>query len=307
MIRFSYEIPTRNLLQPSGKYIHISGFNITMNTIKTQTTKLKAKRTFFKKGTCSRTFFYILDREFGHPMDEEEKASDMLAGGIMQQGYQCGMLWGATMATGAESFRRFKDHNTAIGIALRVSRQILDSFKEKAGSIECADITGCDMTKGKGLAKFFFRGKFVTCYKLAGKWAAEAVKVAEEGLSSDQSDFPEKPMSCASELVRKMGGTDHEITMVAGFDGGLGLSGNGCGALAAAVWMNALKFNRKQSDKSSAKNPDSDKILEAFNAETDYEFECHKICGRKFNSVEEHTVFIKTGGCEKLIDVLAQF
>ena len=28
--------------------------------------------------------------------------------------------------------------------------------------------------------------------------------------------------------------------MVAGFAGGLGLSGNGCGALAAAVWMNAL-------------------------------------------------------------------
>jgi len=40
-----------------------------MDKIKLQTVKLKTKRSFFKKGTCSRTFFYILNREFGYPMD----------------------------------------------------------------------------------------------------------------------------------------------------------------------------------------------------------------------------------------------
>ena len=80
-----------------------------MKTLKSETVKLKAKRTFIKKGTCSRTFFYILDREFGHPRDEEEKAIDPLAGGILQQGYQCGMLWGASMAVGAEAYRRNND------------------------------------------------------------------------------------------------------------------------------------------------------------------------------------------------------
>jgi hypothetical protein len=52
-----------------------------MKTIKSETVKLKAKRTFIKKETCSRTFFYILDREFGYPLDDEEKAIDPLAGG----------------------------------------------------------------------------------------------------------------------------------------------------------------------------------------------------------------------------------
>lgn len=65
-----------------------------MKRIKSEGVKLKAKRTFIKKGTCSRTFFYLLDREFGYPLDDEEKAVDPLAGGILQQGYQCGMLWG---------------------------------------------------------------------------------------------------------------------------------------------------------------------------------------------------------------------
>ena len=77
-----------------------------MKTLKSERVKLKAKRTFIKKGPCSRTFFYILDREFGHPREDEEKAIDPLAGGILQQGYQCGMLWGASMAVGAEAYRR---------------------------------------------------------------------------------------------------------------------------------------------------------------------------------------------------------
>ena len=117
-----------------------------MKRIKSETVKLKTKRVFLKKGTCSRTFFYILDREFGHSMEEEERAIDPLAGGILQQGYQCGMLWGASMAIGAEARRR-KDHPPeAIALAITATQQIIDSFVKRAGSIECEDITNCDFS-----------------------------------------------------------------------------------------------------------------------------------------------------------------
>ena len=33
-----------------------------------------AKKVFRKLGTCSRTFFYLLDREFGNSMVNEERA-----------------------------------------------------------------------------------------------------------------------------------------------------------------------------------------------------------------------------------------
>jgi hypothetical protein len=52
-------------------------------------------RRFLKKGTCSRALFFILDREFGRPQDDEECAAELLAGGIAQQGYRCGLLRGA--------------------------------------------------------------------------------------------------------------------------------------------------------------------------------------------------------------------
>jgi hypothetical protein len=148
-------------------------------------------------------------------------------------------------------------------------------------------------------------GKFVSCFKLAGKWAPEALDAAYEGLAQNQTDLPQQSLSCASEVVRKMGASEEEMAMVAGFAGGLGLSGSGCGALAAAIWKNALIRNRKLPGKSASFDPGSDLTLKAFYEETDYEMQCEKICGQQFQTVEEHTEFIKNGGCKKLINVLA--
>jgi hypothetical protein len=103
-----------------------------------------------------------------------------------------------------------------------------------------------------------------------------------------------------------MGASEEEVLMVAGFAGGLGLSGSGCGALAAAVWMNALIHNRKQTGKSAGFDPGTDLTLKAFYEETDYEIECNKICGRRFETLDEHSEFLKNGGCKKLINVLAE-
>ena len=75
------------------------------------------KKVFMKFLTCSRTFCYLLNREFGYTKENEERASDPFAGGLVQLGHQCGMLWGATLAVGAESFRRFNDRGQAIAIA----------------------------------------------------------------------------------------------------------------------------------------------------------------------------------------------
>ena len=100
------------------------------------------KRVFWKLGTCSRTLFYIINREFEHPMETEEQAIDPLAGGIIQQGYQCGMIWGASCALGAESFRRCRDRDRAIGMTIKATQHIMESFLNRTKSIECKEITG---------------------------------------------------------------------------------------------------------------------------------------------------------------------
>jgi hypothetical protein len=46
-------------------------------------------------------------------------------------------------------------------------------------------------------------------------------------------------------------------------------------------------------------------MLRAFKAATGSEMLCQRITGRRFQSVGEHTEFVKNGGCAGLIDLLA--
>lgn len=264
------------------------------------------KRMFFKKGTCSRTFFHLLNREFGHVLEKEEQAADPLAGGIIQQGYQCGMIWGASMAVGAEALRRTSNIDQAIGLAIRASQHVVESFVNRTGSPDCGDITDTDWTKKWSILKYFVRGKMITCFRLAGKWAPEAYQAADQGLSLDQANLPKKPVSCASEVVRKMGGSEEEMSMVAGLAGGIGLCGGACGVLGAAIWMNTLARVRENKYKYLMNDPVLDKILKVFYEASDYEMECKEITGKKLSTVADHTEFITKGGCEELIDVLVQ-
>lgn len=74
----------------------------------------EVKKLFRTVGSCSHTFFYIVNREFDEPKLYQEKATDPLEGGIMQIGYQYGMLWGASMGAAAEASRRFEDKNNIL-------------------------------------------------------------------------------------------------------------------------------------------------------------------------------------------------
>jgi len=277
-----------------------------MKTYKSIKVRRDTKRVFFKLGTCSRTFFYLLNREYESPREMEEHAADPLAGGILQQGYQCGMLWGASLALGAESYRKCEKPDRAIGLSIIATQHVMKSFVKRAKSADCLDITNCDFTKKFSIVKLFFSGRFYSCFKLAEKWAPEAFESAVEGLSIDQAAIPQKPISCASVVAKKMGASEEEMVMVAGFAGGLGLSGGGCGALSAAIWMKTLAEIKKGNDKISFSNPITEKLLLSFYQETDYEMQCCKIIGKSFKTVDEHTEFIKNGGCEKLINILGQ-
>ena len=182
-----------------------------MDNIKT--TENDAKKVFRKLGTCSQTFYYLLNREFDHLNETEERAADPLAGGILQKGQQCGMLWGATLAVGAESYRRSNNKDQAIGMAITSTQHLMESFFKRAHTVNCRDITKCDMDSFWGMAKFMLKTTLKgmdnsTCFNLAEKWAPEAIESAKKGLAQHQTSLPIQSMSCASEVARKMGAND---------------------------------------------------------------------------------------------------
>lgn len=266
------------------------------------------KKVFRKLGTCSRTFCYLLDREFGHTQTAEETASDPLAGGIYLRGYQCGMLWGAALAIGAEALRRCPQPEQATGLAIQATRAVMQSFEQSEQTIDCRIITKTNFRNPFSMVKYLLSGKAFYCFNLAERWAPTAIRTAQQALEKGENPPPGRQLGCAGELLRKMGATNEECAMVAGFAGGLGLSGGGCGALAAAIWYHTLAWCREHPGKSAPifSNKNAKRAISTFTAHTDGRYLCSTICGQTFATAAEHSKFIKQGGCADLLEALAQ-
>ena len=139
-----------------------------------------AKEVFRKCGTCSQTFAHLLNREFDHPNVEEERALDPLAGGIANEGHQCGMLWGATLAVGKEAFHRHPDREEAIATTVTATQQVVDSFINRTTTVNCREITGYDLNTVFGMVSFMLKTMASgmnnsLCFNLAEDWAPEAM------------------------------------------------------------------------------------------------------------------------------------
>jgi hypothetical protein len=83
------------------------------------------------------------------------------------------------------------------------------------------------------------------------------------------------------------------------------LSGGACGALGAAIWIIGMNSLKEGVGKIAFKAPSALDAIDRFIKCTDYEFECSKIVGRKFENIGDHASYLCTGGCSKIIEVLA--
>jgi hypothetical protein len=251
--------------------------------------------------------FYILNHETGLRISDEERASDLLAGGLMAKGYQCGMLWGASLAAGNYAYKQYTDMNQSICSAILISQNVINSFFKCSECINCRDFAKCNWKKPLSIAKYFVTGGFLKCMNLIANWAPDALDMIQQ---NNGSVSPGKAtcLSCASEVIKKAGGTDKEAVLAAGFAGGIGLSGYGCGALGAAIWYKSLIWCRNNPNKTPPffKNPEITSLMQQFSTLTNKQFECKTICGKTFVSPDDHSDFIGNGGCQKLICRLAE-
>lgn len=259
---------------------------------------------FLRKGTCSQTFFYLLNREYDHHYEAGEKAADPLAGGIMQLGHQCGMLWGSALAVGAESRRRTDNPHKATAMAINATRSVMDEFYAKKRTHDCYEITRTDFTSGFQMFRYMIFGAH-SCFRMAKKVGPGIAKAAEEGLAQSHNSLPGKCLSCATETAKKMGATEEQAAMAAGLAGGMGLSGNACGALGAAIWLKTLQSGADGDLKANMKNPAAKKTLDRFYEASGFKILCRAITERNFATPAGHTAFIEKGGCKEIIEALA--
>lgn len=255
----------------------------------------------------------VVDGSFGHPLKIEEEASAPLAGGIMNHGFQCGMLWGAALAAGAEAYRRFGPGSQAETAAITATEKLVETFRGRTkNEINCTEITEMNLQENiefLPILKYFVKGGKIgpgACFRLAAGYAPEAFNAIDTALSEEQIEAHSPPVSCAAALARKMGISDMHAVMASGFAGGIGLSGGACGVLGAAIWLAAMDSPKEGIRKIGYfDNPEYTAVIDRFVEYSDCEFECYEIVGRKFESIDDHATYLREGGCSEIIEALA--
>ncbi|MBU1661432.1 MAG: C-GCAxxG-C-C family protein [Chloroflexi bacterium] len=253
----------------------------------------------------------VVDISFDHPLKLEERATMPLAGGLMQNGYQCGMLWGAALAAGAQAYRLLGLGPQSQTEAIIASQRLVESFRARNKEINCAEIIEMNWKASSQrqlvtqVLKFFLKGGPIGCFSMAAKYAPVAFSDINSTISEKPVEAPPYPVSCAAVLAQKMGVSDMHTVMAAGFAGGIGLSGGACGALGAAIWIIGMNHVREGDKDFAFNSPIIQAAIERFLESADYEFECSKIVGRKFENVADHACYLRDGGCSKIIEALA--
>jgi len=249
----------------------------------------------------------VLGRAFEHPLKHEEQAAAPLAGGIMQHGYQCGMLWGATLAAGAQAYRLLGPVPQAETRAIIAAQRLVESFRALNDNINCLEITDTDKSSStmQMIMYFLIKGGFISCTRMAVRYAPVAFSEIDSALSETHVEAPSPPVSCSAMLAQKMGVSDMHTVMAAGFAGGIGLCGGACGALGAAIWIIGMNSLKERGGKIAFKSPRASAAIDRFMKCTDNKFECSEIVGRRFKNIGDHADFLRDGGCSKIIEVLA--
>jgi hypothetical protein len=253
----------------------------------------------------------VVNAHLGHPMKQEEKASMLLAGGLMTQGYQCGMVWGGALAAGAQAFELYGPGPKAVTAALLASQRLVESFRTRNKYVDCGDIIEFDW-KGssdkdmvKKVLKFFLKGGPIGCFRMAAKYAPLAVDDINTSFSQDDFEVPSPPVSCTALLAQQMGLSEKHTVMAAGLAGGIGFSGSACGALGLVIWVLTMRDLEAGVKIEGFSYPKGKEAVEVYLESADYEFDCAGVVGRKFESVADHAAYLSGGGCAQIIEALA--
>jgi hypothetical protein len=222
------------------------------------------------------------------------------------------MLWGAALAAGAQAYRQLGPGPQAETAAIMAAQQLVESFRAHTkNEINCIEITGQDFrenTQVLSILKYLVKGGtigFGACFRLAARYAPVAFSEINTALAENHIEAPSPPLSCAAMLAQKMGVSDMQTVMAAGFAGGIGLSGGACGALGAAIWIIAMNRRQAGAGKIDYQSPEGLDVIDRFVECTDCEFECSEIVGRRFENISDHADYLRDGGCSEIIEALA--
>jgi hypothetical protein len=211
------------------------------------------------------------------------------------------MVWGAALAAGSEAGRRFGPGGEAEAAAIAAARRVVEAFRDRHGVVDCFGLTETNLGSNREVWKFLLTGKPVRCFHMAAQYAPVAVATVRDALHRVPGDVPAPPVSCSALVARQLGASDRHVVTAAGLAGGIGLSGGGCGALGAAIWLDAMNGGGSV----EVVEARAARLVDRFLKASGYRFECVEIAGRRFVDLADHAAYLLAGGCAAILAALA--
>jgi C_GCAxxG_C_C family probable redox protein len=125
--------------------------------------KVEQALSYFKDGlSCSQAILSTFGPQLGLSRELALRLASGFGGGISRLGGVCGAVSGAVMVIGLRYGQSKLLDNQPKEETYRITRQFIDEFIEKNGSIVCKDLLTCDINTPEGRKKAIDEGFFKT-------------------------------------------------------------------------------------------------------------------------------------------------
>ncbi len=141
-------------------------------------TKVRALRRFGELGgNCSQAVLAAFAPEHGLEEKTALRVASCFGAGIGRLGFTCGAATGACMVLGLRHGHELGQGPDGRGKLYGRVQEFVRRFRDRFGHIDCATLTGCDMTRPEGLQSFAERGLHAC---LCTSLVAGAVEILED-------------------------------------------------------------------------------------------------------------------------------
>lgn len=293
----------------------------------------KAQWTYFSTCTCSLTQIKPFQEVFDNIDDDVLKAAIGLEGGMFQKGSTCGVVFSGALTLAMLMDSEISEWKSEDEIKLHaLIKDYSTWFNEKYGSTLCRERNGLNLWKLRGILGCFLPNYIYKGLSHSGGASKYLYSIKDQELEIDHFDVPNK-FHCAKQVLEKIrnetniGNETVERISIA-LDGGVGLQGGACGAIAGAVMAISLHLGKNfrksgtlsnwkdfiQSPEKLRKQKSFDdffsvggKLMDSF-LEFTPSLECRDISNTTFNSWKEFQQFGESDSskvCHELIDFAA--
>lgn len=262
---------------------------------------LQSKRLLFRTLNCCESQIIPFQNAIDLDYDELLKAVTGLAGGVYNRGSTCGVIFGASLNLAMLKNNELESWSPGDEFSLlNQVAEYAEWFEGEFGGSLCRDRTELDFQTIRGKVGLLIPKKARGCVKQSALSLKYLLNVTNNKNTESCSTYKHCATDVLREIRERTGVGDKTIEqLVIVLDGGIGMSGGGCGALAGGLIALGLQFGNEHTKEDAFKlrnifrtiprkfSKITNELIDQFE-ERYGSLECEGIVGKKFDGFDDY-------------------